>query len=103
MMRLKELRYQKNITQQKLAIDFNLSQNTISKWELGQANPDIATLIKLADYFNVTIDYLVGRSEQPIFMKNRTQVEERLLEKYRMLDRYDRPKVEGYIDALNGK
>lgn len=102
-MRLKELRQQRNISQQKLALDLNMSQAGISKYELGLSDPDISMLIRLADYFHVTVDYLIEHSEQPIFTKNHTQQEERLLEKYRMLDRYDRHKVEGYIDALNGK
>ena len=58
-MRLKELRKQKNITQIKLAMDLNLSQNSISRYELGEREAGYATLIAFADYFNVSIDYLL--------------------------------------------
>ena len=64
-MRLKELRKQKNITQIKLAMDLNLSQNSISRYELGEREAGYATLITFADYFNVSIDYLLERTNNP--------------------------------------
>ena len=64
-MRLKELRKQKNISQLKLAIDLNMSQNTISRYENGEREPGINELIRIANYFNVSIDYLVGRKDKP--------------------------------------
>ena len=64
-MRLKELRKAKGISQQKLATDLNANQNTISRYENGEREPGIVELIKIADYFHVSIDYLVGRSNDP--------------------------------------
>ncbi|MBQ8503427.1 MAG: helix-turn-helix transcriptional regulator [Clostridia bacterium] len=64
-MNLKEIRKSKGISQLKLAMDLNMSQNTISRYETGEREPGIAELIKLADYFNVSIDYLVGRTNDP--------------------------------------
>ena len=61
--RLKELRKSKGISQIKLSLDLNMNQNTISRYETLEREADYATLIKLADYFNVTIDYLLGRSD----------------------------------------
>lgn len=60
--RIKELRESKNITQLKLAMDLGTNQNNISRYETGEREADYATLIKLADYFNVTIDYLLYRT-----------------------------------------
>ena len=57
-MRLKELRQEKGITQIKLAMDLGLNQNTVSRYETGEREADCKTLIMLADYFNVSIDYL---------------------------------------------
>ena len=62
-MRLKELRKAKGISQQKLATDLHTNQNTISRYENGEREPGIIELIKIADYFHVSIDYLVGRSD----------------------------------------
>lgn len=64
-MRLKILRKDKGISQLKLALDLNTSQNTISRYETGEREPGINELIKIADYFDVSIDYLVGRTENP--------------------------------------
>ena len=64
-MRLKALRIKKGISQLKLAIDLNMNQNSISRYENGQRQADYETLIKFADYFNVSIDYLLERTENP--------------------------------------
>ena len=62
--RLKELRKKRNISQLKLALDLNMNQNTISRYENLEREADYKTLIKIADYFDVSIDYLLGRTEQ---------------------------------------
>lgn len=64
-MNLKKIRRAAGISQLKLALDLNMSQNTISRYETGEREPGIAELIKIADYFNVSIDYLVGRTKNP--------------------------------------
>lgn len=69
MMRLKYLREQKGITQLRLAMDLNLNQNSISRYEKGVREADYKTLILLADYFNVSIDYLLERTDNPNFYK----------------------------------
>ena len=63
--RLKELRKKKHISQLKLALDLDMNQNTISRYETMEREADYATLIKFADYFGVTLDYLLGRSDNP--------------------------------------
>ena len=64
-MRIKELRKQRNITQLKLAMDLHTTQNTISRYESGEREPGISELVKLADYFGVSVDYLLERTENP--------------------------------------
>ena len=68
-MRLKEIRKNRGITQLKLAMDLNISQNTISRYETGEREADYTTLIRLADYFNVSLDYLLERTDDPTFYK----------------------------------
>ncbi|MDE6505486.1 MAG: helix-turn-helix domain-containing protein [Clostridia bacterium] len=68
-MRLKFLREQRNLSQLKLALDLNMNQNSISRYETGTRQADYATLIKFADYFNVSVDYLLGRTDNPKFYK----------------------------------
>ena len=64
-MRLRELRKARRISQLKLAIDLNTNQNTISRYETGEREPGIAELIALADYFDVSVDYLLERTDSP--------------------------------------
>lgn len=71
MKRLKELREKKGISQQKLANEFNLSQQSIYKYENDLAEPDISTLIKLSHYFETSIDYLVGNTDIPYMIEYR--------------------------------
>lgn len=68
-MRLKQLREQRNITQVKLAMDLNMNQNTVSRYETGAHEADYATLIRFADYFGVSIDYLLERTDNPETIK----------------------------------
>ncbi len=66
-MRLRELRKSRNISQLKLALDLSMNQNTISRYETGEREADYKTLIKIADYFGVSIDYLLERTDDPSF------------------------------------
>ena len=63
--RLKALRRARNISQLKLAMDLNMNQNSISRYENLEREADYETLIRLADYFHVSIDYLLGRTDDP--------------------------------------
>lgn len=62
--RLKKLRKSRKISQLKLAMDLNMNQNTISRYETLERQADYETLVKLADYFNVSVDYLLGRTDK---------------------------------------
>ncbi len=64
-MRLKEIRKSRGISQLKLAMDLNMSQNTISRYETGEREPGINELLKIADYFHISVDYLLGRTDRP--------------------------------------
>ncbi len=64
-MRLKALRKSYSISQLKLAMDLNMNQNSISRYECGEREADYSTLIKFADYFDVSIDYLLERTDNP--------------------------------------
>ena len=68
-MRLKYLRKKKGISQLKLALDLNMNQNSISRYETGVREADYATLIKFAYYFGVSIDYLLERTDNPKMQK----------------------------------
>ena len=60
---LRKLREKKNITQIKLSTDLEVSQELISRYELGTSFPQPNMLIKLANYFNCSVDYLLGLTD----------------------------------------
>ena len=64
-LRLKELRAKRKISQLKLALDLNMSQNSISRYETGEREADYETLLRFADYFGVSLDYLFARTDNP--------------------------------------
>ena len=63
MNRIKELRKAKGMLQKELADELQVAQNTLSYWEQGKFQPDNAMLEKIADFFGVSVDYLLGRDD----------------------------------------
>jgi len=61
--RLVKLRKERKLTQAELAKALNVTQSAIGNWELGKREPDYTTLAQIADFYHVTIDYLLGRSD----------------------------------------
>lgn len=64
-MRLKLLRKQKHMSQLSLAMKLNTTQMSISRYETGKREPNLKTLILIADFFDVSIDYLLERTDNP--------------------------------------
>lgn len=63
--RIRQLRTQNNITQKQLADAINVQSPSVQRFEYGTVRPSLDKLIVMADYFNVSLDYLVGRSDDP--------------------------------------
>ena len=63
--RLKELRKKRHISQVRLAVELNTFQNNISRYENLEHEADYQMLINIADFFNVSLDYLFGRTDNP--------------------------------------
>ena len=83
---LMALRKEKNIGQKELAAYLNLSTGTISNYENGVHSPDLVTLCKLADYFDVTTDYLLNRTPYRYTVK---KLDQRLSKDYTLSDVVD--------------
>lgn len=62
---LKKLRLQKNLTQLQVQMHTGIEQALLSKYESGKRIPPTETLIILADYYNVSMDYIMGRTDNP--------------------------------------
>ena len=67
--RLKKLRAEKNVTQQKVADVLGVTVGNVQKFEYGTARPKLDNVIKIADFFDVSLDYLVGRTDNPAVLK----------------------------------
>lgn len=65
MNRIAELRKKRNMSQKQFSKLLNVAQNTISQWETGQRDIDSTTLIKIAEFFNVSTDYLLCLTDMP--------------------------------------
>jgi transcriptional regulator with XRE-family HTH domain len=63
--RLRQLRQSRNLTVEQLGKEFNVKRQTVSRWELGNRLPPLDVATALAEYFNVSLDYLVGLSANP--------------------------------------
>ncbi len=64
MLRLKDLREDKDLKQEDVARFLNISQTNYSKYELGKINIPISSLIKLSEFYNTSIDYLLGLTNE---------------------------------------
>lgn len=95
-MRLKELRKKENKTQEEIAKFLNMSQVSYGRYELETSEPTIETLCKLADYYHVSLDYLVGREyESNVDYINDS--EKALLAMFRELNQENQVKANGQV------
>ncbi len=105
MKNLKILREKKKQTQLNLGIEIGVQQETISAYENGKAMPTADTLLKLANYFNCSTDYLLDLTDiampvNSLIIDNLNVNEADLIASYRALNHDNKNKVIGYIKAL---
>lgn len=74
MNKIKQLRTEKGLSQAKLAERLNVHQTAVSQWEKGRTMPDIEIAQRMAELFNVTLDYLLGRDTSPSANSNAIRV-----------------------------
>lgn len=101
--RLRELIKEKNVTQQEISKKITASRQALNKWVNGETIPDILAAAELADYFEVSLDYLTGRgttkssNEDITITRNVTGLTEEAINKIIMIGDFDK----SLIDALN--
>ncbi len=100
MNRLKELRLEKHKSQVALAMDLNTTQASISKYETGDAMLDIPTLIQLAAYFSVTMEYLLGVSDQKTAPADLSELDNSFLNLYHCLTPSQKKKALSFMHEL---
>ena len=107
--RLKELRKERSVTQQSLANSAQISRSIISEYESGLVEPTLTMLKKLADFFNVSTDYLLGRTDElgGVIAPSPTapglsEKEREILRLYNGLNSASKELIEQTLKTLNG-
>lgn len=86
------LRNKKGISQQKLADTIGVTQQTINRYENNDTEPDIDTLIKFAEYFETSVDFLIGYTE-PVSSSELNKDESNLINSYRQLSKRQKSSI----------
>lgn len=102
---LKLLRQKRGISQQKLADALGMSQQSINHYENHKIEPDITTLIKIADFFETSVDYVIGHTDisrriEPTDAYSLNAEEGNVIAKYRALSQKERACVAQVIDTF---
>lgn len=103
---LKTLRQQKGVSQQLLADFVMVSQQSINKYENHKVEPDIDTIVKIADYFDVSVDYLIGRTDvkhsaEKLNYNDLNISESKMINKFRALNDNQKECIINLIDSYN--
>ena len=103
---LRKLRDAAGISQKTLADAIGVSQQSINKYENHSIEPDIETLIRIAAYFNTSVDYLVGYTDiahkiEPVSPYDLNAEESDMLKKYRKLRQKQRQSITAIIDCYH--
>lgn len=106
--KLKKLRLRKGLSQQRLADIIGVSQQSVNKYENHSIEPDMDTLISLANFFHTSVDYLVGHTDidhiiEKVNHYDLNQDEARLLDGYRKLTDAKKESIQLVIDNYNKK
>ncbi len=103
---LKKLREKKGITQVRLSVDLEISQEIISQYELSKTLPTCVNLDKIATYFNTSTDYLLNRTNNPLPIQNLNKKDIEITditEKYNSLSTEDKKQFMNFLDFLCNK
>ena len=103
---LKKIREKRGVTQVRLSIAAEVSQETISAYESGKSFPSVETLIKIADFLGTSTDYLIGRinDDMPLLSIKKNGFDATdlmLLDEFDKMTKDKKNKIIGYIDGLN--
>lgn len=99
---LKLLRTKKGISQQYLAGILGISQQSVNKYENHNVEPDISTLIAMSEFFGVSVDFLIGKSDNPELSESSfSQAEKELVLKYRALSDSEKVCVDTLISTYS--
>lgn len=104
---IKKLRIDRGISQRQLADIVGVSQQSVNKYENHNIEPDIETLIRIADYYQTTVDYLIGRTDDSLPYsyddKTLSHDEMELIESYRKLKEAQKRTLLQFLSEMTSK
>ena len=104
--RIKQLREEINMTQIRLSIELDVTQETVSGYENGKYYPSVKSLLKMAELFNSSIDYILGFSDikRAVSNEDLSQDEVRIINLYRKMDKVQKESAYAFMQGqLSGK
>lgn len=103
--RIKQLREEYNMTQVRLSIELEVSQETISAYESGKHYPSVTSLLRLSEIFHVSCDYILGLSDIrfPYKISELSAEEHLLLTKWNALNSRKKDLMMAYIEGLSAE
>ncbi|MBR1494305.1 MAG: helix-turn-helix transcriptional regulator [Acidaminococcaceae bacterium] len=99
-LKFRQLRTDCKKTQDEIAEILDVTQQTVQIWEKGEHTPKIATLVKVARHFNVTVDWLLGIDSSPQIIEKYSDNEKYLISLYRQLNIDDKDVFVGFINVM---
>lgn len=102
-MRLRELREKLKITQTEVARISGINLRNYNKYENGVTQPDIETLIKLADFYHTTVDYIIGRDTDMVNLNGLDTKKAKLVKDVLSINDRKVELMQSYLDGLNEK
>jgi len=99
--RIKQLREEYDMTQVRLSIELEVTQETVSAYEIGKHYPSVKSLLKMADLFDASIDYILGLSDIRKAASDQvlSQDEVRLIALYRKMNRLQKEKTYAFMQG----
>ncbi len=98
--RIKELRQKHRMSQIRLSIELEVSQEAVSAYENGRCYPAFQTLLKLSEIFNASVDYIMGLTDENVKPVSLTDNENILINTFKKLDELKQEKAISYIQGL---
>ena len=101
--KLTQLRKEKHLSQKELSILLNISTGTVGMWETDKRKPDLEMVLKIADFYNISLDSLFEREEttpSSTFTKPLSEADEKILTLYRKLNTVNKDIILGEIQKL---
>ena len=103
MLRIKQLREDQGKSQKEVSVDLGVSQATVSGWESGLKTPSAKSTLRIAKYFKVSVDYLLGltdENEGPLSEIGEEALDDELISRVKALSPEDRQKVDYFVQGI---